>query len=53
MNDEQKKTVLESPIPAAVPDANVATDGHCLLTDTAEQIRPNTGEPCRDGRDGD
>lgn len=35
----------------ATPDANVDIEGHCTLTETAEQDRPDTGLPCDDGRD--
>ena len=34
-----------------LPDANVDTDEQCILTDTPEQVRPDTGSPCHDGRD--
>ncbi len=34
-----------------LPDSNVDTDGQCILTDTPEQARPDTGSPCQDGRD--
>lgn len=32
-------------------DANVDASDHCILTQTAEQVRPDTGDPCGDGRD--
>ncbi len=61
-NETPKKTTEEAQDMPAVtspyttseelPDANVASDGHCLLTETAEQTRPDTGAPCEDGRDG-
>ncbi|MCC8193193.1 MAG: hypothetical protein LIP28_00890 [Deltaproteobacteria bacterium] len=35
-----------------IPDANVGMDGECLVPPHPESVRPDTGEPCDDGRDG-
>lgn len=34
------------------PDANVDLSGHCIQPAYAENDRPDTGDPCLDGRDG-
>ena len=32
------------------PDANVGMEGQCLVPPHPEAARPDTGEPCDDGR---
>lgn len=32
------------------PDANVGLGGNCVLDHSAEMARPDSGEPCDDGR---
>lgn len=36
---------------AELPEANVSEDGHCITTQDGEMARPNSGGPCKDGRD--
>lgn len=57
---EQKKT-KEAPVtnetkktkPVAAQSANVSMDDRCLVPNTAEDARPDNGDYCHDGRDGE
>lgn len=44
---------INEPTPGTVsdPDANVASDGHCIVPAYAEATRIDTGDACEDGRD--
>ena len=56
MNEKSKASKpaqsQNAPIPSEkdLPDANVDAVDQCILTETAEQTRPDSGEPCWDGR---
>lgn len=51
-NVTHKKEISgKKPSSLPLPDANVAHDGHCITTQDGEMDRPNSGEPCMDGRD--
>ncbi len=55
-NNEEKKNAqggMAEPDPdLRTPDANVGMDGQCIVPPHPESVRPDTGEPCDDGRDG-
>ena len=54
-NEEKNKLIKTEPLSnSPLPDANVDNvTGNCtLMSNDPEQARPDTGEPCDDGRDG-
>ena len=51
-NQKSGKPGADKPKSKPLPEANVDPDGHCTLTATPEHVRPDTGAPCLDGRDG-
>ena len=49
----QRLGLTKKTTPVAAQSANVSMDDRCLVPNTAEDARPDNGDYCHDGRDGE